>query len=76
MHNDRYPVTHDGRYIAVVRSLNHLNGTKLDGEQVDIWMRSTVCFRKEGTDWRAVHVHNSVPMMMDGSNKAATDLQP
>ena len=65
-----------GESIAFVRSLNHLTGTKVDGEKVELWTRSTVCFRKAGADWKVVHVHNSVPLMMDGSNKAATDLKP
>jgi ketosteroid isomerase-like protein len=65
-----------GGDVAYARSLNRMTGTKVDGEKVDLWTRSTVCFRKEGPDWKVVHVHGSVPMMMDGSKKAATDLKP
>ena len=62
--------------LAVARSLDHMTGTKTDGEKVDVWTRSTVCFRKEGSDWKVMHVHASVPFYMDGSLKAAVDLKP
>ena len=65
-----------GDMIAVARSLDHMTGTKTDGEKVDIWTRSTVCFRKEGQDWKVMHVHSSVPFHMDGSFKAAVTLKP
>jgi ketosteroid isomerase-like protein len=65
-----------GESIAFAHSLHHLTGTKVDGERIDVWSRATVCFRKQGSDWKVVHVHNSVPLMMDGSNTAATDLKP
>ncbi len=56
--------------------LQHLTGTKIDGEDVDLWFRSTVCFRREGGRWRIAHIHNSVPFAMDGSGKALLDLKP
>jgi len=62
--------------LAVARSLDHMTGTKIAGEKVDVWTRSTVCFRKEGEDWKVMHVHASVPFHMDGSLKAAVDLEP
>ena len=62
--------------LAVARSLDHMTGTKVDGEKVDVWTRSTVCFRKEGEGWKVMHVHASVPFYMDGSLKAAVDLKP
>jgi ketosteroid isomerase-like protein len=34
------------------------------GEQEDI-VRATVCFRKIGGEWRVVHEHASVPLLMD-----------
>jgi uncharacterized protein (TIGR02246 family) len=34
------------------------------GEQEDI-VRATVCFRRIDGDWRVVHEHASVPLMMD-----------
>jgi ketosteroid isomerase-like protein len=62
--------------LAVSRSLDHMTGTKTDGEKVDVWTRSTVVFRKEGGAWKVMHVHSSVPFYMDGSLKAAVDLEP
>jgi ketosteroid isomerase-like protein len=62
--------------LAVARSLDHMTGTKTDGEQVDLWTRSTVCFRKSDGDWKVMHVHGSVPFHMDGSFRAAVDLKP
>jgi ketosteroid isomerase-like protein len=65
-----------GDTIAVARSLDHMTGTKTSGEKVDVWTRSTVCFRSEGQDWKVMHAHSSVPFHMDGSFKAAVDLKP
>jgi len=62
--------------LAVARSLDHMTGTKTNGERVDLWTRSTVCFRKTDGDWKVMHVHSSVPFHMDGSFKAAVDLKP
>jgi hypothetical protein len=31
---------------------------------------------KIGGEWRITHEHNSTPFYMDGSDKAALDLQP
>ena len=62
--------------LAVARSLDHMTGMKTDGEKVDVWTRSTVCFRKTDGDWKVMHVHSSVPFYMDGSFKAAVDLKP
>jgi ketosteroid isomerase-like protein len=58
------------------RSLNRLHGTLKGGRSVDLWMRSTLAFRKAGGAWKIVHGHSSVPFHMDGSYRAATDLEP
>jgi PhnB protein len=39
-------------------------------------MRSTLAFRKVGAAWKIAHGHSSVPFLMDGSYRAATDLTP
>jgi hypothetical protein len=57
-------------------ALNHMTGTRTDGEHTDLWFRGTVCFRKTGGIWKIIHEHNSVPLYMDGTGKAATDLAP
>jgi uncharacterized protein YndB with AHSA1/START domain/ketosteroid isomerase-like protein len=65
-----------GGDIAFVRGLGHMTGCKLDGEEVDLWVRTTVCLRRVAGAWRIVHEHTSVPFHMDGSLEAAVDLQP
>ncbi|HEX3809454.1 MAG TPA: nuclear transport factor 2 family protein [Rhizomicrobium sp.] len=69
--------------LAFAYGLSHISGTKVDGPEskangphVDLWLRSTNCFCKTGGEWKIVHSHNSVPYLMDGSNKAAVDLKP
>jgi ketosteroid isomerase-like protein len=62
--------------IAFCHSLNHLTGTKTTGENVDVWLRATVGFRKIDQKWAITHWHESVPFYMDGSYRAAIDLKP
>lgn len=61
---------------AFSHSLNRLSGTKTDGEKIDLWFRQTLGFRKLGAVWKMVHEHESVPFYMDGSYRAAVDLEP
>jgi PhnB protein len=65
-----------GGDVAYAYGLQHMTGTKIDGEQVDLWFRATACFRREDGSWRITHMHNSVPFAMDGSGKALLDLRP
>lgn len=62
--------------IAVARGLGHMMGEKKDGEKADLWVRCTVVFGKRGGIWKITHQHTSVPFLMDGSFKAATNLKP
>lgn len=64
------------RDVAFSYSLNHMTGTRTDGEHTDLWFRETVCLRKTSGTWKITHEHNSVPLYMDGTGKAATDLKP
>ena len=57
-----------GGDVAFCHSLNQLGGA--------LWFRSTIGLRKIGGEWRITHEHNSTPFYMDGSDKAALDLQP
>jgi ketosteroid isomerase-like protein len=57
-----------GGEVGFCHSLNHLAGS--------LWFRSTIGLRKIGGTWRITHEHNSTPFYMDGSDKAALDLQP
>lgn len=65
-----------GGDVAYAYTLQHLTGTKTDGEEADLWFRATACFRRENGRWRITHMHNSVPFAMDGSGKALLDLKP
>jgi uncharacterized protein (TIGR02246 family) len=72
--------THDLRIatdsdVAFSHSLNHVTGTKTDGGTVDMWWRSTVCYRKMDDQWMITHEHNSVPVDPE-SGRAASDLKP
>lgn len=58
------------------RSLNRLHGALRGGRRVDMWMRSTLSFRKVDGAWRIAHGHTSVPFHMDGSYRAAVELSP
>ena len=62
--------------VGFARALHHLTGTRVGGRPVSLWLRSTLCFRREADGWRIAHAHSSVPMLMDGSFKAAIDLAP
>jgi ketosteroid isomerase-like protein len=57
-----------GGDVAFCHSLNRLGGA--------LWFRSTLGLRKIDGAWRITHEHNSTPFYMDGSDKAALDLQP
>ena len=65
-----------GGDVAYAYALQHMTGTRTDGEEVDLWFRATACFRREGGRWRITHMHNSVPFAMDGSDRALLDLKP
>lgn len=65
-----------GDKVAFARSLNRLGGTKTDGKENSVWVRSTICFERRDGEWKVVHLHASVPFYMDGSVKAAVDLHP
>ena len=62
--------------VAFCCSLNRLGGKLLSGDEFEIWVRVTMGFRKVEGTWKIAHAHTSVPFYMDGSFKAATDLNP
>lgn len=57
-----------GDDVAFCHSLTQLGGA--------LWFRSTLGLHKIGGAWRITHEHSSTPFYMDGSDKAALDLQP
>jgi ketosteroid isomerase-like protein len=62
--------------IAYAFGLQHMTGSKVDGEKVDLWFRATACLVRRDGVWKVAHVHNSVPFAMDGSGRALLDLKP
>jgi ketosteroid isomerase-like protein len=62
--------------IGFAHSLSHLKGARKDGQKVSLWMRSTLCFRREHGEWKIAHAHTSVPFYPGPDPKAALDLQP
>ena len=74
-HRDRVvAVTGD---VAFAHTLTSMTATPAGASQpFTFWFRSTFGLRRiEGT-WRIVHQHDSTPFHMDGSFRAATDLEP
>lgn len=66
-----------GGDVAYCHSLNRMSDVP-EGETgaFELWFRSTVCLRKIDGSWRITHEHDSTPFHMDGSFRAAVDLQP
>jgi len=62
---------------AFVHGFLRLSGTKKGAEgAVRFWMRETLCMERQGSGWRIVHEHTSVPFYMDGTFRPAFDLEP
>ena len=61
--------------LAFSHGLSHVSATRIDGGQLDMWWRTTVCFRKLDGKWMITHEHNSVPIDAV-SCKASLDLKP
>ncbi|NJL79787.1 MAG: SgcJ/EcaC family oxidoreductase [Richelia sp. RM2_1_2] len=64
-----------GSDVAFSHSLNRMSGTTTNGEEIDNWMRVTVCYQKIDGKWMVIHDHVSVPINMENS-KALFDLKP
>lgn len=65
-----------GDSVAFTHSLNRLAGNKEGEGRQELWFRHTFGLRKLDGAWKIVHEHESVPFYMDGSMRAAVDLQP
>jgi uncharacterized protein (TIGR02246 family) len=61
--------------VAFCHSLNHITGTLKEGGDVDMWVRTTVGFRKVDGRWIVTHEHTSSPFDLE-TGKASVDLQP
>jgi uncharacterized protein (TIGR02246 family) len=64
-----------GDDVAFSHCLAGVRGTRPDGERVEMWWRSTLCYRKAEGEWQITHEHDSVPVDME-SGKALVDLRP
>jgi ketosteroid isomerase-like protein len=60
---------------AFCHSLNHVAGTKTNGDTVDMWWRATIGFSKHDSGWVVTHLHSSVPFDM-ATGKASLNLKP
>ena len=60
---------------AFSHSISHVSATKADGGRLDMWWRTTLCFRKIDGKWLITHEHNSVPFDPE-SGKASLGLKP
>ena len=65
-----------GGDVAFCHFLEHVQGTRSDGERQNTWTRSTLGLKRVDDVWKITHEHNSAPFYMDGSGSAALDLQP
>ena len=73
----RDPVVSQDGDLAFVRTFTHMLVTPAgQAEPVSVWYRSTFGLRRVDGSWRIAHRHDSTPFYMDGSYRAATDLQP
>lgn len=62
--------------VAFSTCLTHLFGKeKKSGKDMDMWIRSTLGYRKIGGRWLIAHEHGSVPIEME-PDKALFDLEP
>jgi uncharacterized protein (TIGR02246 family) len=64
-----------GDEAAFCHYLYRVSGTMTNGSEVDMWVRSTVCFRKTDSDWVVAHEHTSVPFDAE-TGKASVGLKP
>ena len=73
----RDPAVAVGEELAFAYTLTSMTATPSGAPQpFTFWFRSTFALRRIAGSWRIVHQHDSTPFHMDGSFRAATDLQP
>jgi ketosteroid isomerase-like protein len=65
-----------GGDVAYAHTLSRMSGARTDGEETDLWFRETFCLRRTDGQWFITHIHESVPLYMDGIVRAAFDLKP
>jgi ketosteroid isomerase-like protein len=62
--------------LAFAYGLQHVRTRTRSGEDAAWWSRITRTFARTQAGWRITHEHDSVPFHMDGSYRAAVDLEP
>jgi ketosteroid isomerase-like protein len=63
--------------VAFTTSIDSMTATPKGGDSsFTLWHRVTLGLRRFDGRWLIVHEHASVPFYMDGSLRAATDLEP
>jgi ketosteroid isomerase-like protein len=65
-----------GDTLAVAHGLQHVSTRTRGGEEAAWWSRITRTLARTPAGWRITHEHESVPFHMDGSFRAAVDLEP
>jgi len=68
-------ITVDGD-LALCTSLHSMGAPPDSPQPFTMWYRSTLGLRRDEGEWLIVHEHTSTPFHMDGTLRAATDLQP
>lgn len=54
-----------GEDVAFCHALNCMTGPNPEGKVEETWVRVTVCYRKQGGEWKIVHEHVSAPLDME-----------
>lgn len=62
--------------LALCHGLQHTRARTPWGEEAVWWSRITIALARTKDGWQIVHEHSSVPFYMDGSYRAAVDLEP
>jgi ketosteroid isomerase-like protein len=73
----RDPVVSQEGDLAFAHTLTNMKVTRAgQQEQISFWYRSTFGLGRVDGSWQIAHRHDSTPFYMDGSDRAALDLEP
>jgi len=64
-----------GDAVAFSHNPNHFSGRQMDGGDINMWIRATLCYRKIDNKWMVTHEHVSAPFDPE-SGQASLDLKP
>ena len=73
LRDEEIPVSGD---LALVQCLQQTRTRTREGAEAAWWARASLALARTPEGWRIVHEHVSVPFYMDGSERAALDLEP